>query len=80
VVSEGNGNQPVIDVELKVVDKGKKNKGGLISDELEVSRVGSNTTTSFSAKNDVELQLNTMIDAGLGDSNYWLDSGSVKRK
>jgi hypothetical protein len=52
----------------------------LISDELEVSRVGSNTTTSFSAKNDVELQLNTMIDAGLGDSNYWLDSGSVKRK
>ena len=77
VVSDGNGNQPVVEVELKVIDK--KDKVGLISDELEVSRVSANTTKSFSSKH-VKLQLNTMIDAGLGDSNYWLDSGSVKRK
>lgn len=28
---------------------------------------------------DVKLSLNTMLDAGLNDSQYWLDSGSVKR-
>lgn len=28
---------------------------------------------------DVKLRLNTMLDAGLNDTQYWLDSGSVKR-
>ncbi len=30
------------------------------------------------AKSKVKFRLNTMIDAGLGDSQYWLDSGSVR--
>lgn len=77
VVNDENGSQPVVEVELKVVDN--KGKGALIGDELVVSRVSANTIKSF-VKDDVNIQLNTMIDAGLGDSNYWLDSGSVKRK
>ena len=28
----------------------------------------------------LELELNTMLDAGLSETKYWLDSGSVKRK
>ena len=27
----------------------------------------------------LKLQLNTLSDAGLGESSYWLDSGSVFR-
>ena len=30
------------------------------------------------SKSKVKFKLNTMIDAGLGDSQYWLDSGSVR--
>lgn len=30
------------------------------------------------SKSKVKFRLNTMIDAGLGDSQYWLDSGSVR--
>ena len=30
------------------------------------------------SKSKIKFRLNTMIDAGLGDSQYWLDSGSVR--
>lgn len=30
-------------------------------------------------KSKIKLQLNTMVDAGLGESQYWLDTGSIKR-
>ena len=30
-------------------------------------------------RNDVKLQLNTLTNVGIGESNYWLDSGSVYR-
>ena len=29
-------------------------------------------------KNDVHLQLNTLLVSSLGDNTYWLDSGTVK--
>jgi hypothetical protein len=30
------------------------------------------------SKSKIKFRLNTMVDAGLGDSQYWLDSGSVR--
>ena len=34
---------------------------------------------SCSRDRDVKLHLNTMADTGLGETQYWLDSGCVKR-
>lgn len=69
---------PVIFVELKVKSGGPRNYGNhLISDELEIANVSSNTNKSFS-KRDVKLELNTMLEARSNHNNYWLDSGSVK--
>lgn len=67
---------PVLQVRLAVNESASK--GSLISDRLEVVGVETNGNSNFTPK-DLKLQLNTLIDAGLGDTNYWLDSGSVKR-
>lgn len=67
---------PVLTVTLAVDERASK--GSLISDQLKVDHVESDTGDSFSAR-DLCLQLNTLNDAGLGDTSYWLDNGSVKR-
>lgn len=67
---------PVLTVTLAVDTRA--GKGSLISDQLKVDKVESDTEKSFSPR-DLFLQLNTLNDAGLGDTSYWLDSGSVKR-
>lgn len=67
---------PVLKVQLAVDERA--GKGSLISDRLKVARVETDGNTSFTT-NHLKLQLNTLNDAGLGDTNYWLDSGSVKR-
>ena len=46
-----------------------------------VQGIESNSSNvSFNPRSDLELELNTMLDAGLSETKYWLDSGSVKRK
>ncbi|GKW50453.1 virulence factor SrfB [Halomonas sp. NCCP-2165] len=67
---------PVLKVRLSVDERA--GKGSLISDRLKVASVETDDGANFTAR-DLKLQLNTLIDAGLGDTNYWLDSGSVKR-
>ncbi|OJA05820.1 virulence factor SrfB [Halomonas sp. QHL1] len=75
--AEANGGQaPVLKVRLGVDERA--GKGSLISDRLKVVSVETDGESSFSTR-DLKLQLNTLNDAGLGDTNYWLDSGSVKR-
>nr|WP_163501626.1 virulence factor SrfB [Halomonas socia] len=71
-----SGHAPVLKVRLAVDERA--GKGGLISDRLKVASVDTDSEASFTPR-DLRLQLNTLIDAGLGDTNYWLDSGSVKR-
>lgn len=68
-------------VRFKVVEpKTRGDDQNLISDRLVIDAVEApGSSVSFSNK-DLILSLNTMLDAdGLGDSKYWLDSGSVKR-
>lgn len=75
--AEAKGGQaPILKVTLSVDQRASK--GSLISDRLKVAGVETDGDGSFSTR-DLKLQLNTLNDAGLGDTNYWLDSGSVKR-
>ncbi|MGO4999942.1 virulence factor SrfB [Oceanisphaera sp. W20_SRM_FM3] len=80
-VTRENGGPLPLKVRFKVVEpKGQSRGCDLISDRLIVEAVEvPGSSVSFS-KSDLVLALNTMLDAdGLGDSKYWLDSGSVKR-
>ncbi|MGY2289866.1 virulence factor SrfB [Pseudomonas sp. SDO528_S397] len=73
-----NGAAPLLKVRFEV--KAPRRNTGLISDQLVVRSIESNSSTSFNPRSDLRLELNTMLDAGLSETNYWLDSGSVKRK
>ena len=65
---------------MKTPDRHTK-KQGLISDRLTIANIESNSSrVMFNPRSDLELELNTMLDAGLSETKYWLDSGSVKRK
>jgi hypothetical protein len=77
-----NGSAPLLKVrfEVKSADQYTK-KQDLVSDRLSVRAIESNSSNvSFNPRSDLELELNTMLDAGLSETKYWLDSGSVKRK
>ncbi|MGE1152874.1 virulence factor SrfB [Pseudomonas kitaguniensis] len=77
-----DGAAPLLKVrfEVKAGDKHTR-KQGLVSDRLVVQGIESNSSNvSFNPRSDLELELNTMLDAGLSETKYWLDSGSVKRK
>jgi hypothetical protein len=66
--------------EVKPADKYTR-KQDLVSDRLSVRDIESNSNNvNFNPRSDLELELNTMLDAGLSETKYWLDSGSVKRK
>lgn len=68
----------VLRVTLKARPQAKKlAAAGLISDRLEIASATSQDGEDM--KRLITLELNTMLGAGLGDSKYWLDSGSVKR-
>lgn len=69
------GSGVVLNVSLKVA---KIREKGNYSETLEIKQIQASDGRSV-RKDDVKLQLNTMLDAGLNDSQYWLDSGSVKR-
>lgn len=69
------GSGVVLNVSLKVA---KTREKGNYSETLEIKQIQASDGRSV-RKDDVKLQLNTMLDAGLNDSQYWLDSGSVKR-
>lgn len=69
------GSGVVLNVSLKV---SKTREKGNYSETLEIKQIQASDGRSV-RKDDVKLQLNTMLDAGLNDSQYWLDSGSVKR-
>jgi hypothetical protein len=77
-----NGSAPLLKVrfEVKPADKYTR-KQDLVSDRLSVRDIESNSNNvNFNPRSDLELELNTMLDAGLSETKYWLDSGSVKRK
>ncbi|MNQ46027.1 Virulence factor SrfB [compost metagenome] len=74
-----DGSSPYLEVKLAIGKDNRARALGLISDKLVVSEVSSNTDKTFN-KRDLELELNTMPDAGLIDSRHWLDSGSVKQQ
>lgn len=77
-----NGSAPLLKVrfEVKAADKYTR-KQDLVSDRLSVRDIESNSNNvNFNPRSDLELELNTMLDAGLSETKYWLDSGSVKRK
>ncbi len=74
-----DGSSPYLEVKLAIGKDNRARALGLISDKLIVSEVSSNTDKTFN-KRDLELELNTMPDAGLIDSRHWLDSGSVKQQ
>lgn len=73
---------PLLKVRFQVTAADKHSKKyGLVSDRLQVAGVESNSTNvNFNPRSDLELELNTLLDAGLSETKYWLDSGSVKRK
>jgi hypothetical protein len=77
-----NGSAPLLRVSFRVTKPDQlTRKQGLVSDKLEIAGVESNSSSvSFNARSDLHLQLNTLLDAGLSETKYWLDSGSVKRK
>ncbi|CAM5203969.1 hypothetical protein CDEN61S_00871 [Castellaniella denitrificans] len=74
-----SGQSLVLRVALKVKAQGAKKlaASGLISDRLEIASATSPDGEDM--KRLISLELNTMLGTGLGDSKYWLDSGSVKR-
>lgn len=75
------GEAPYLRVRLQVLADKSAEKQGLLSDKLGIENVDTNCIgVTFNARADLELELNTMLDAGLSDTKYWLDSGSVKRK
>ena len=76
-----NGETPWVKVGFAVQPPDQHTrKQGLVSDKLKVTTVESNSNVNFNARGDIQLELNTMLDAGLSETKYWLDSGSVKRK
>lgn len=80
VKDTAQGSLPVVLVYFKVEEpRGSSNRNSIISDKIVIDRVDSNTTTSFNARSDLKLELNTMLEANANETNYWLDSGSVKR-
>lgn len=42
--------------------------------------LGAESNSGSVSRSHIRLRLNTLSDAGLGESQYWLDSGSVFRK
>ena len=68
---------------LKVV-LGVKNKSSLSNSQesaenFYIKSVSASDGRSCRRNEDIKLTLNTMVDAGLGETQYWLDSGCVKR-
>lgn len=78
--SKQNNEIPVLKIRFKVKDPTEyMKKMGINSDRLEVSKVECSVTSStFNLRTDFKLELNTMLDTDMSDTNYWLDSGNVK--
>jgi hypothetical protein len=79
---DDDGQLPSMEVTL-MVDKASQGGQGrrLISDRLKIKNSAPRDfKLSGVSKGAVRIQLNTMLEAGLGDSPYWLDSGSVVLK
>jgi hypothetical protein len=79
---DDDGQLPSMEVSLQVNQKVRDKQGRrMISDRLEVRRSNPRDfKLSSPVPKAVRIQLNTMLEAGLGDSPYWLDSGSVVLK
>lgn len=72
---------PVVKISFKVIDDNSSSKGpyAVPSDRLAIHKVScTGSNTNFNARRHFELQLNTMLDTDIGETNYWLDSGNVK--
>ena len=72
-----DGSGAVASIRFKVARNPETASAGLVSDQLEIRNVTSNTFERLD-KEDVVLQLNTLLVSSLGDNTYWLDSGTVK--
>lgn len=72
-----NDEMPVLKVILEVKKTSVRNGDNqVISDELVIKDVDSNTDSRFN-KNDIKLELNTMLKSKSNERNYWLDSGNI---
>lgn len=80
-VTQEKGGPVPLKVRFRVEEsKGSQRHEALMSDRLVVDSVEAHESSISFSRSDVDLKLNTMLEAdGLGDSPYWLDSGSVKR-
>ncbi|WP_341666998.1 virulence factor SrfB [Alcaligenes sp. SDU_A2] len=79
---DDEGQIPAMEVSLQRNEKLRDRRGRrLISDRLEISAAAARDfKLNIASKTAVKIQLNTMLEAGLGDTPYWLDSGSVVLK
>ncbi|MGY4674909.1 virulence factor SrfB [Ursidibacter arcticus] len=71
------GNEGVV-LEVTLGIKNNKNSKER-AENFYIKSVTSSNGRSCSRDRDIKLRLNTMADAGLGETQYWLDSGCVKR-
>lgn len=68
---------PVIRLNFRVKEERDAKNQGIPSDALMIDNVESSTVNVNFNQHDFELELNTMLDTGMSETNYWLDSGNV---
>ena len=66
-------------VTLGVKTKSSRSSNKEKAENFYVKAVTASDGASCRRNEDIKLALNTMTDVGLSDTDYWLDSGSVKR-
>ncbi|TNH03546.1 virulence factor SrfB [Testudinibacter sp. TR-2022] len=66
-------------VTLGVKTKSARSSNKEKAENFYVKAVSASDGASCRRNEDIKLALNTMTDVGLSDTDYWLDSGSVKR-
>jgi hypothetical protein len=69
---------PVIRLRFKVKEDRDAKNQGVPSDTLSIAGIESNVVNVSFNRKDFELELNTMLDTNMAETNYWLDSGNVK--
>ena len=71
---------PIVKISFKLAENNPIGKGphAVHSDRLMIRSVDCTVNSNFNARRHFDLQLNTMLDTDMGETNYWLDSGNVK--
>jgi hypothetical protein len=73
------GVPPVLKVTLRKQESQQRRRdGGSAAERFEIASVTSDQGVSVSPR-DLRLSLNTLNTVGIGETSYWLDTGSVIR-